>query len=90
MRIRDPGWKKSDTGSGMEKKSDAGWKDKHPRSATLLVTIAPHGFFHKLPYLASSRILRNDLMQNLMHKLRIYVRSRTFEHTAKMDVLGKI
>ncbi len=44
----------ADPGYGMEKN----WiRDKHPGSATLLVTIAPHRFFHKLPYLASSQIL---------------------------------
>jgi hypothetical protein len=34
--IRDPGWiKNQDPGSGMDKKSGSGIRDKHPGSATL-------------------------------------------------------
>ncbi len=41
-RIRDPGWKNFDPGSGMEKVGS--WiRDKHPESATLVFVMAGSG-----------------------------------------------
>jgi hypothetical protein len=95
MQIRDPGWKNSYPGSGMEKSRirDPGWKkvgsmirDKHRGSATQIIVKLINGTLSRdfLLQITGIRVVEKKFLKSSHEKFRLHLQKRHGSTMKKM------